>query len=135
MLLLKATETNWGRTGPGDWEKRTWKIDTDGTWQMKTTFNPVDGDPENQAEAVNGTLSQEQMTALIGYIDVYWSDEKPDACDGNAWEFKLYQNETVIRHRNTGYISGIEPFESITRLLNETEPDEETEYHRKLYKL
>lgn len=29
-MLLKATERNWGLIGPGTWEKRTWKINSDG---------------------------------------------------------------------------------------------------------
>ena len=42
MLLLKATERNWGLIGPGDWENRTWKVNTDGTFTRKTKYRPVD---------------------------------------------------------------------------------------------
>ena len=30
MLLLKATEWNWGLIGPGDWDRRSWKVNNDG---------------------------------------------------------------------------------------------------------
>ena len=118
MLLLKATERNWGLIGPGDWEKRSWKIDTDGTYLRKTTYRPVDPeDREISEETEEGALLPEQMDALKNCIDEYWNSETADACDGSAWEFKLYENGTVIRHREPGYIYGIEPFESIAALL------------------
>ena len=122
MLLLKATERNWGMIGPGDWEKRSWKINTDGTYLQKTTYRPVDpDDPVFPEETEEGALTQEQMEILEKCIDAYWSSETPDACDGSAWEFKLYENETVVRHREPGYIRGIEPYTSIAALLKEAE--------------
>ena len=121
-MLLKATERNWGLIGPGDWEKRSWKIDADGTYLLKTTYRPVDpGDAESVGETVKGELSAEQMETLQECIDAYWTDESADACDGTAWEFKLYDNDTVVRHRELGYIYGIEPYESIAALLTEEE--------------
>ena len=119
-MLLKVTERNWGLAGPGDWEKRSWKIDADGTYLLKTIYHPVDpGDTESVGETEEGELSAEQMEALREYIDAYWPDEKTDICDGNPWEFKLYDIDTVIRHRELGYICGIEPYESIAALLTE----------------
>ena len=48
-----------------------------------------------------------------------------NAGDGSAWEFKLYdENGTVIRHRDLGYIYGIEPYESIASLLLSEKPEE-----------
>ncbi len=122
MLLLKATERNWGLIGPGDWEKRSWKINTDGTYLRKTRYRPVDpDDPGEHEEAVEGMLSPEQMDILESCIDEYWNDETAAADGGSAWEFKLYDNETVVRHRELGYIGGIEPYESIAGLLSEEE--------------
>lgn len=41
MILLKATERNWGLIGPGDWDKHSWKINDDGwyqyTWLIRFT--------------------------------------------------------------------------------------------------
>ena len=46
-----------------------------------------------------------------------WPDESTDACDGTAWEFKMYRDSELAKHRDLGYIYGIEPFESIAALL------------------
>ena len=121
MLLLKAEEKNWKLIGPGDWEKRSWKIQTDGTYLRKTTYRPVDPDDPEPEETEEGALSQEQMDVLKECIDEYWNKEKADAAEGAAWEFKLYENGTVVRHRELGYIDGIEPYESIAALLTEEE--------------
>ena len=118
MLLLKAVERNWVLMGPGSWEKRSWKIHRDGTYQMKTTYRPMESDDPIPDQTEEGALSDEQMEKLQECIDAYWSDAATDACDGSAWEFKLYQDDTVIRHRETGHIYGIEPFESIAALLS-----------------
>ena len=72
-----------------------------------------------------GALSQEQMEILKECIEEYWNNDTADACDGSAWEFKLYDNGTVIRHRDLGYIYGIEPYESIAALLSEESADDE----------
>ena len=65
MLLLKATERNWGLIGPGEWEKRSWKVNSDGTYLLKTTYRPVDPrDAESVGETVKGELSAEQMETL-----------------------------------------------------------------------
>ena len=122
MLLLKATESNWGLIGPGDWEKRTWKIDSDGSYLLKTTYRPDDSDdPDIPEQTEEGELSAEQMEILRECIDEYWNNDTADACDGSAWEFKLYQDGTVVRHRETGCIAGIEPYESLAALLTEEE--------------
>lgn len=119
MLLLKATERNWGLMGPGSWEKRTWKINTDGTYSMKTTYRPVDREDLTLEETREGALYEEQMEFLQECIHDYWTDEKTDACDSTAWEFKLYENDTVVRHRELGYIDGIEPYVRIAGMLNQ----------------
>ena len=122
MLLLKAAETNWGLIGPGDWEKRTWKVDTDGTFVLKTVYRPVDpGDADVSEVSEEGALYDEQLEALKALAGGLWSNERADACDGSAWEFKLYdEHGTVVRHREPGYIYGIEPFAGMAALLAES---------------
>lgn len=65
MLLLKATERNWGLTGPGVWEKRTWKIHTDGTWSLKTAYRPLDGGELLPEQTEEGAFFEEQIELLI----------------------------------------------------------------------
>ena len=50
-----------------------------------------------------------------------WSDKTTDACDGTAWEFKMYKNGTLVRHRELGYIYDIEPYEKMAAILTGTE--------------
>ena len=120
-MLLKAVERNWGLIGPGEWEKRSWKVNSDGTYLLKTTYHPVDPEDVNLEDTEEGALTEEQMEILRECIDEYWTEDTADASEGSAWEFKLYENDTVIRHRELGYISGVEPYESIAALLSEEE--------------
>ena len=122
MLLLKATEKNWGLMGPGSWEKKTWKIHTDGTYTVKTTYRPEKPEDLNLEEVQEGAFFEEQMDQLREFINMYWTFEKTDACDGTAWEFKLYDQDAVVRHRDLGYIDGIQPYAGIAALLTETAP-------------
>ena len=125
MLLLKAVERNWGLVGPGDWEKRSWKINTDGTFTLKTTYHPVDPEDLVLEETQEGALFEEQMEVLQEGIEKYWTEDASDASDGSAWEFKLYdEHGSVIRHRELGYIDGIEPYESMAAMLIDADADE-----------
>ncbi len=122
MILLKATERNWGLIGPGDWDKHSWKINDDGWYQYKETYRTGDSDafPAIPEMVTEGTLSYDQMNRLKAALAQEWSDEKTDASDGVAWEFKLYdENGEIAKHRDLGYIYGIEPFETITAVLTE----------------
>ena len=125
MLLLKAVETNRGIIGPGEWERRSWKIQTDGTYRLKTTYRPVDpADPTPPEVIDEGALYDEQLELLKDYALRPWHNEKAKAGE-SVWEFKLYdENETVIRHREPGYIQGMDPFESIAAMLLEELPEE-----------
>ena len=124
-MILKVIAENWGLSGPGDWERSTWKINRDGTYTMKKRYRPLDGDSEDSEKVTEGALDAEQMEILKECIDEFWSNEKADACDGTGWEFKLYESGTVIRHREMGYIDGVEPFESIAALLDGNDEEEE----------
>ena len=121
MLLLKATERNWGLIGPGAWEKHSWKINDDGWYRYKETYrsNGTDEIPEIPDLVEEGVLSDDQMRRLRTALAQDWNNEKADACDGTAWEFKLYENGSVTKHRDTGYIYGIEPYETIAAIMME----------------
>ena len=122
MILLKATERNWGLIGPGDWDKHSWKINDDGWYQYKETYRTGDSDafPAIPEMVTEGTLSYDQMNRLKAALAQEWTDEKTDASDGVAWEFKLYdENGEIVKHRDLGYIYDIEPFETIAAVLTE----------------
>ena len=124
MLLLKAKERNWGLVGPGDWEKRSWKINEDGWYQYTITYRSGDSDiPEIPDVTEEGQLSAGKVHELKSLLAMEWTDETTQAYDGTAWEFKMYENGTVIKHRELNYIYGIEPYESIAKILCDEEND------------
>ena len=125
MLLLKAVETNRGMIGPGEWERRSWKVGTDGTYRLKTTYRPVDpADPESPEVIDEGELYDEQLELLKDLAAKPWHNDRSTSGD-STWEFKLYDEQgAVIRHREPGYIHGVEPFASIAAMLLEELPKE-----------
>ena len=120
MLILKAKEHNWGLIGPGDWETRSWKINDDGWYEYKESYRSGNGDITEIPDVVEeDVLSSSQFATLRELLDLPWSTEKSEACDGAAWEFKMYEGGTVVKHRDLGYIYSLEPYESIVKLLRE----------------
>lgn len=119
MLLLKATERNWGLMGPGDWDRHSWKINEDGWYEYKETYrsNAPDELPEIPDVVVEGQMEEEELAKLKEAIDCPWPETTAGASDGTAWEFKMYGNGMVIRHRELGSISGIETYEAIIAAL------------------
>ena len=117
-MLLKATERHWGLIEPGNWDKRSWKIDENGWYQYTTAFRSGSPDIlEIPTVTEEGQFDAGTFRELKDLLAAEWSDEKTDVCDGTAWEFKMYENGTVVKHRKVGYVYGIEPYESIARLL------------------
>ena len=122
MIILKATERNWGLIGPGDWEKKSWKIDENGWYQFTTSFRSGSPElPEIPAVTEEGQLNAGQFQKLQKYMNSEWSEETTEADDGDAWEFKMYSEKTVIKHRELGYIYGIEPYEGMAAILTRIE--------------
>lgn len=118
-MLLKATERNWGLIGPGDWDKRSWKIDENGWYQYTIVFRSGSPDiPEIPTVTEEGQFDAGTLRELKDLLAAQWSDETTRAYDGTAWEFKMYENGTVVKHREVGYVYGIEPYESIAGLLS-----------------
>lgn len=122
MLILKATERNWGLIGPGDYEKKRWKIDENGWYQQTTSFRSGSPDlPEIPEVTTEGQLDAVQFQKLKEYMDSEWSDETTNADDGEAWEFKMYKDGAVVKHRKPGYIYGIAPYQGMADLLTDLE--------------
>lgn len=124
-ILLRASEHNWGLLGPGDWEKKEWTVYTDGSFRLTVSYRPTDLPEEDEVKV--GTIRSDSFERLIELLYSPWSDQKTEACDGTAWEFRLLGDRgRIISRRKLGYIYGIEPFESIVHILGITE---ETAYH------
>ena len=117
-ILLKATERNWDLIAPGDWEKRSWKIKTDGWYQYTEAYRSGSPDiPEIPALTEEGALTGEQMNQLKEYLQADWTDEAAETSDATAWEFKMYEDGELVKHREMGSVDGVEPYESIIALL------------------
>ena len=121
MILLKATECNWDLLGPGSWNKRSWKINEDGWYQYKESYVSVRSVnmPDIPDAVEEGVFSVEQMKRLKAALAQDWPGTKLDGCDGAAWEFKLYADGIISKHRELGYIGDIEPYKSIEAVLTE----------------
>lgn len=121
MILLKAKEHNWGLISPGSWDKRSWKVYHDGWFQYKVTYRSM-GEaelPEIPDVTEEGSLSAGQLQRMEELLNSVWSEEKTEEAEGSAWEFKMYRDEKLIKHRDVGYIRGIEPFESVVKILRD----------------
>ena len=75
MMILKATETNRGLTGPGDWEKTKWKEEDTGWYQNTTTFRATDELFDVELVMVEGMLSDSQFEELKGLLAQDWTTE------------------------------------------------------------
>ncbi len=123
-MLNEAKDRNWGLAGKSDRVKRSWKI-YDGGWNQYTiTYRSGDSDiPEIPDVTGEGQLSAGKVHELKSLLAMEWTDETTQAYDGTAWEFKMYENGTVIKHRELNYVYGIEPYESIATILCAEEND------------
>ena len=115
-IILQAVEHNWGLTGPGDWERKDWKFRNDASFLLVVSY--IQGDTSVPDETITGKMAHEDYDKLVRLLNEPWSKETASACDGTAWEFRLYgKNRTLEMVRELNYIYGIEPFESIARIL------------------
>jgi len=123
MLLLKASEVNWERLSPGSWEKTKWKINDTGAYSFTVSFHP--GGPNLPSSTVTGRLSPEELQRLRAALAEDWPDQAGEA-DGNPWEFKMYNASGVVKHRDLGYIGGLEIFCRIASALPSDDTEEVT---------
>ena len=121
-LFLLAAVHNWGLSGPGDWEQAVWSVRNDASFELRVSFRPADGPVPDRI--IRGSLGPGDLVELLRLVGDEWTDEQVEACDGTAWEFGLYRGDGErIKHRELGYIYGIEPYESIAGILRKTWED------------
>lgn len=115
-FFLKGTEQNWGCICEGCWSERVWEIRNDNTFIRTVSY--VQGNTLIPEKVVRGEFSREDYERLTVLANEPWSDEKTDACDGSAWEFKAYGSRgELLKKRTLDYVYDIEPFESITAIF------------------
>ena len=116
-IIMRAEEHNRGLIYDGVWERMVWIICADSTYTLVITYRPEDGTACRRV--VRGSFEPADYEALVQAVDKPWSDEKTEADDGTAWEFRTYGDRGEPgKHRELGYIYDIEPFESIDSILS-----------------
>ncbi|GEM_PF-2855515 len=128
QLLLKATEHNWGLTGPGDWSKVEWRIFRDGSYDIISSFRPSFEAYENEEKPIP---TKKKSKGSMGGVDFAklqealnrepWRDPAIDvfACDGVAWEIESYKEDGSVEKTSgkLDYIYGHSVLETIVDLL------------------
>ena len=88
MTLLKATNENWGLTRAGDWIRTEFVLSQRGTLHIKVYFlHPV--------VDTSIKVSAGDMSVIRDYLEEIMTnplDRIPEACDGEAWSFKAYDD-------------------------------------------
>lgn len=126
MTLLKATNENWGLTRAGDWIRTEFMLSQRGTLHIKVYFlHPV--------VDTSIKVSAEDMSVIRDYLEEIITnppDRIPEACDGEAWSFKAYDDSGKMNFKwKLSHIYGLDPLENIGRILDSYIPEyEKPEY-------
>jgi len=121
-LILKATHINWSLSEFGVWKKTIFKLSHSRYLGIKSFY----GDESIKSSSVIDESEFIKIKHLINKIIDSQLNSVIDVCDGDAWEFIMYNEEGNEIYKSTlGYIYGIDVFEKITNILNEYEPKQD----------
>ena len=113
--IFVITNENWGLINMNDCGETKYIIYDDlSVSVIKTYINNIN------VRIDNLHITDEQFKKIeknMENIDLI--DEDVVACDGDAWEFIYYKNNTIYKKREMDYIYGIKELESITETLKE----------------
>lgn len=126
MTLLKATNENWGLTRAGDWIRNEYVLSQNGNLHIKVFFLHPVVDISVEVSTSDMSAIRESLKEIIanppGWI--------PEACDGEAWSFKAYdENGKQIFKWKLSHIYGLDPLEKLGRILESYIP----EYEKPVY--
>ncbi len=127
-MLLRAVNVNWGLRTAQDWQYTEFELSEDGELHIKVFFlYPV------LDKVVH--ISTKDMLSIKGNLKKTISDPPdvfPDACDGEAWAFDIYDEDGKITYkREKGYIYGVDVLEEIGEILNCYIPEYEKPHYTK----
>lgn len=124
--VLKATNENWGLTRAGDWKRTEYVLDQNGSLHIKVYYlHPI--------VDISVKVSDEDMLLIRDNIEGIITNPPgfiPEACDGEAWSFKAYDDTgKQIFKWKLSHIYGLDPLENIGKILDSYIPEyEEPEY-------
>ena len=135
--LLRAVEHNWGLHEPGAWAKSEWRIYTDGSYELISTFAglPTDKDRTRPIrKRIVGQMEKRTFSRLRKALKrTPWRDPalKVHACDGEAWKIESYKEDGSV-DKTSGdldYIYDHQNLEAIVDLL----PGDGDQYNSSAY--
>ena len=111
-IILKIENHNWGQHLRSAWSTKTWCIYDD----LSVDYEVING--QEKRKLYYHYINNDSLKEIIKNIALAKLDNRfVDACDGEAWEFVQYENDSVVWKRDLEYIYGIEPLEKISYIL------------------
>ncbi len=124
--MFVATQQCWGEVSSMDdyWDNTTWVIYYDGTVESYSLYN-ISGYTDKSI----WKLSDEEFIQLTELLNGQFQKKQKivDACDGDGWEMKYFDEAGELIHSYDGYIYGLKVMEDIEEMLNNTEGKEITQ--------
>lgn len=86
FVLLVLEQQNRGEMYIGDWEKREWKVFSDGSYILETTFSQV-----NDKHRVTSSFNKYKFLLLKQLLKLDWDKHvrDSDGDDGEAWKMQM----------------------------------------------
>lgn len=116
-LILKIVHQNWGLRGPESWESTNWNIYDDLSLDVAINYGDEIYNSKEKTQ-----ISKKDYENILKQIELSeFENVVVRACDGDAWEIILYENEREVWKREMDYIYGIKPLEKVAKILNKYE--------------
>ena len=115
-IILTATNMNYGEVNYESdyWSGTDYEFNVNGTLKRTISHN-LSGDKVESCIVTGNMLSE-----ILGLIEKTSSiKEGTDACDGDAWSIKYFDEHGNETNHFNGYIYGLDDFEKLTNLFDE----------------
>lgn len=117
-LKLKVIHQNWSLMGMGDWNNTEWNIYNDLSVEIKVNYNPMDIEGFDDTVIAEKRISIEKYNEIVKQLELSKKEEwSTGGCDGDAWEFIQYNDNSEIWKREMDYIYGIKSLEKVGKIL------------------
>lgn len=117
-IKLKVIHQNWSLMGMGEWNNTEWNIYNDLSVEIKVKYNPIDIEEFDDTVTAEMKISIDKYNEIVKQLELSKKEEIfVDGCDGDAWEFIQYNDNSEIWKRELGYIYGIKSLEKVGKIL------------------